>query len=173
MLYISSGIHPAIILNFDSAKVIQVERNTKYDLIDAIAVKSGFNSTRTFYRQFRNQYCLSPTNYRILKKKYGVHKKNCLFPKTRPCAAFRFLILKFIRQICFICVQKTTKPYEKASVSFIHSVGVLPCTCLKKVQNALTLLKPQISEMLRSDILRLSGLRIISTALLRRKVLIS
>ena len=57
--------------------------------------------------------------------------------------------------------------------SFIHSVGVLPCTCLKNMHNALKLLKPQISEILLNDILRVSGLLIISVAFYKRKVLIS
>ena len=42
--------------------------DTSSELIDTIADMSGYNSTRTFYRLFRERYGISPAEYRKMKK---------------------------------------------------------------------------------------------------------
>ena len=42
--------------------------DTTDNLIETVANRSGFNSVRTFYRVFREQYHISPSDYRKLRK---------------------------------------------------------------------------------------------------------
>jgi AraC-like DNA-binding protein len=39
--------------------------------IETIAFECGFNTARTFYRQFREKYRISPTEYRNIAKNQG------------------------------------------------------------------------------------------------------
>jgi len=39
--------------------------------VETIAFECGFSTDRTFYRQFRDRYRITPTEYRNIAKKQG------------------------------------------------------------------------------------------------------